>query len=212
VPTGIALLSSPFALEGAVTASALDLTATRPMDNTKAPGSAIYRYCCSVDSWIKQANPTATVTVGAKVAFTDGDLLAITLGPTTVTYEFDVANDGVAPGNVLVDIHAATTAASVAAKLVAAIIANQSGLNVTDNHDGTILLSPVNKTLAWSFTVTVAASEVAVTQTPVATAGAQSYFCPAKKVVYLDGSYGTHLSVLRDSSSGKASLNPIGVF
>jgi hypothetical protein len=44
---------------------------------------------------------------------------------------------------------------------------------------------------------------------PTASAGAGSMFVPANMQLVLDGAYGVALSVIADSSSGRASLAPV---
>lgn len=85
------------------------------------------------------ARATGTITCTIKANYVDTDYMTVGDGisPAKV-YEFDTAGDGVTTGRVQVDISTDTTAATVAARLRTAILANQPSLSVTDNGDGTL--------------------------------------------------------------------------
>lgn len=86
--------------------------------------------------------PTGSITCVAKASLIDTETLVIGDGINApVTFEFDVAGDGVTAGNIQVDVSGDTTAADVAATLAPLITANVPALTVTDNMDGTITLT-----------------------------------------------------------------------
>lgn len=65
---------------------------------------------------------TGSITCATKANLVDGETFTISDGVNTPTvFEFDVAGDGVTPGNVVVDVSGATTAADVAAIVITAI-------------------------------------------------------------------------------------------
>lgn len=91
---------------------------------------------------VRAMKATGAITCIAKADFVDGETLTIGDGTHSVVFEFDVAGNGVTPGRTAVDISGATTAASVAVILDAAINGITTGLTVTstDNLDGTLSL------------------------------------------------------------------------
>lgn len=85
---------------------------------------------------------TGLITCTTKANYADTDYMTIGDGMNPdVLYEFDTAGNGVTAGRVQVNISGATTAAQVAAILRTAILANQPGLSVVDNTDGTLSLT-----------------------------------------------------------------------
>lgn len=52
-------------------------------------------------------------------------------------------------------------------------------------------------------------SWIAQGASPTASAGAGSMFVPARLPVLVDGANGSHVSVIRDSADGRASLTPL---
>ncbi len=95
--------------------------------------------------WIAVPNPQyarGLVTCVAKASMADTDYVTIADGLSAPKlYEFDTAGDGVTAGRVQVNISADTTAATVAARLRTAILANQPVFTVTDNADGTLSIA-----------------------------------------------------------------------
>jgi hypothetical protein len=70
-------LSTPFALEAAITSGAA-VTLSSSLDNSKAPGLALYRYCATVDSWILQSAAGTAATAGAGSCFVPaGDVVLL---------------------------------------------------------------------------------------------------------------------------------------
>lgn len=171
---------------------------------------AAYLFVSSTDTWVKQGT-SYLVTCVAKASFADTDYITIAIANgLTKVYEFDTAGNGVTAGRVQVNISAATTAASVAAILRTAILANQPSLEVTDNTDGTLTIVAPSKLL--TITKNVAnAGFLAAINVLIATAADGCMFVPAKFPVLLSGDMGPQLGVLRDSVDGKASLTRVRV-
>lgn len=83
----------------------------------------------------------ATITCATQANTDDNDTVTIGDGLSAPKlYAFDKAGDGVASG-IAVDISGDTTAATVAARLRTAILANQPALDVKDNGDGSLTLT-----------------------------------------------------------------------
>lgn len=78
----------------------------------------------------------------------DGEYVTVFDGSTTVLYEFDVAGNGVTGGRTQVNISTDTTAAEVATRLRAAIVATQTALTVNDHGDGELSLVRMTGTAA----------------------------------------------------------------
>lgn len=82
------------------------------------------------------------VTCDTNANMADHDLVTVGDGLTPAkTYEYDKAADGVPSVAGRIIWTAGTTAATVAANLRTAILANQPGLNVVDNADGTLTIT-----------------------------------------------------------------------
>lgn len=164
-----------------------------------------YMFVSSTNCWIKQGS-AILLTCVAQANFADSDYFTLSIDGVPVIYEFDKAGDGVTSGRVQVNISADTTAATCAARLRTAILANQSTLTVTDNTDGTLTISigdgPIISTTEnvanAGFTIAAAA--------PPASAADGSMYVPANVQVILDGNYGPRLGVIRNSADGSASL------
>jgi hypothetical protein len=170
----------------------------------------LWMFVSSTNCWIKQANPSGTITCVAKASMADTDIMTINDGTTTVTYEFDTAGNGVTGGRVQVNISGATTAASVAVILKAAIEANQTYITVT--HDGLGVLTLASTTKNITLTETVANAGFLVSYGPQASAATGSMYVPANTQIILDGRCGSNLSVIRDSADGSASLTRLITF
>lgn len=189
--------------QAAITATAVDLGAT--MSSGKRLGEELWLYVADVASWIKQG-AAKLVTCVAKASLADTDVLTVTIDGVAVVYEFDTAGDGVTAGRVQVDVSADTTAATVAARLRTALLANQTALEVIDNTDGTLTVGVVGgATLAIAEGVANAGFLVA-SVAPRATAGSGSAYVPANTPVLVDASRGAQLGALRAAGDGKASL------
>jgi hypothetical protein len=180
------------------------VTATAAAFSSSMAARDIWLFMSTTNCWIKQANPSGTITCVAKASMADTDIMTINDGTTTVTYEFDTAGNGVTGGRVQVNISGATTAAQVAAILKTAINANQSYITVTDNLDGTLSLSATTKSII--MTETVANVGFLVSYGPIASAATGSMFVPAGVVMPISGYAGSNLSVIRDAADGSASL------
>ncbi len=162
-----------------------------------------YLFVSSTNCWIRQGT-AKLVTCVVKASLADGDFLTIALSSGTKTYEFDVAANGVATGNVQVNVSTDTTAAQVAARLRTAILANQS-IEVTDNSDGT--LTVVAPDLVMTVTESVANAGFTVgAATMTATAADGSMLVPATTTVTLNGDQGPQVGVIRDTADGKCSI------
>lgn len=180
------------------------VTATAAAFSSTMAARDIWMFVSTTNCWIKQANPSGTITCVAKASMADTDIMTINDGTTTVTYEFDTAGNGVTGGRVQVNISGASTAASVAAILKTAINANQSYIAVTDNLDGTLSLAATSKSII--MTETVANAGFLVSYGPIASAASGSMFVPANVVLPISGYAGSNLSVIRDTADGSASL------
>lgn len=193
------------------TALKVSVTATRAEFAASMSASSYWMFTSSTNCWIKQANPTGTITCVAKASMADTDFMTINDGiNAAVLYEFDTVGDGATGGRVRVNISAATTAASVAALLKTAINANQSYITVVDNLDGTLSLSSTTRNI--TLTENVANAGFLVSYTPQATAAALSMYVPANYAIILDGGFGSNLSVLRDTADGSATLVKLKTF
>ena len=102
---------------------------------------------------------TATITCATNANMDDNDTVTINDGFRIVVYEYDKAGDGVSAGTVAWAVAGgAGGAADAAATLKTAIEANQPGIAVTDNADGTLTLTAnwpgaaANKTITESVT------------------------------------------------------------
>jgi len=82
------------------------------------------------------------ITCPAVADLSDGDTVTLFDGAQEVTFEFDVAGDGVAASNTQVDVSGDTTASEVAATLRTAL--NASALGVTTSDEGSGLLELVH--------------------------------------------------------------------
>ena len=85
---------------------------------------------------------TGSITVVAGVALVDGETVTIGDGSVTATFEFDLAGNGVGPGNTAVLVAAGDTAEQVRDKLLAAI--QGSSLNIIASASGTNTISLEN--------------------------------------------------------------------
>lgn len=183
-------------LEADVTSTHAEFAATM--------ASGYWMFVSSTNCWIKQGSPTATIVCDTNANMADGDTVTIADGTTTKIYEYDKADDDVAGGHVT--WAAGTTAASVATNLAAAINAHPPNATVVATASGATVT--VTSTTGNLTTTKSSASGMTVAYTPIATKATGSMFVPALATLYLDGSKGSNLSVLRDSADGKASLTP----
>lgn len=167
-----------------------------------------WMFVSSTNCWIKQANPSGTITCIAKASMADTDIITINDGINAAkVYEFDTVGDGVTGGRVQVNISGATTAASVAAILKTAIEANQTYITVVDAGSGVLNLSATSRNL--TITETVGNASFLVSYGPIASAASGSMYVPANTPIILDGRFGSNLSVIRDTADGSASLTRI---
>lgn len=98
----------------------------------------------TINSLISAVKATGTITCVPKASLVDGETFTISDGVNTPTvFEFDVAGDGVTPGNVAVDVSGATTALDVATIVKTAINGVVGTLLVTavDNLTGIVYLT-----------------------------------------------------------------------
>src|SRR5690349_865780 len=117
------------------------VTATAAAFSSSMAARDIWMFVSTTNCWIKQANPSGTITCIAKASMADTDFITINDGTTSVLYEFDTAGNGVTGGRVQVNISGATSAADVAVILKAAIDANQTYITTTHNGSGVLTLS-----------------------------------------------------------------------
>lgn len=121
-----------------VSAGAVSATTATGSDSTQSDGT----FTLAFKPAVVPARATGTITCVAKASMADTDYMTIGDGFTPAkVYEFDTAGDGVTGGRIQVNISSDTTAAQVAARLRTAILANQPGLNVVDNADGTLTVT-----------------------------------------------------------------------
>lgn len=90
----------------------------------------------------------------------DGDLLTVEVTGSRVVYEFDSAGDGVAEGNVAVDVEGLPVA-GVATALQAAIETAQDGY-LTVVRDGTVLTANPAAGLSWVELSTTAPERIGI--------------------------------------------------
>lgn len=167
----------------------------------------LYLFTSSTNCWIRQGTGKL-VTCVAKASMVDTDFITVVLPTDTKIYEFDFAGNGVTTGRVQVNISADTTAATVAARLRTALLANQATLEVTDNTDGTLTI--VAPDTIMTITETVANAGFLVAAAVVTTTAADgSMYVPAGFGVAITGDRGIQLGVLRDTADGKASLTRV---
>ncbi len=164
-----------------------------------------WMFVSTTNCWIKQGSPTGTITCVAKASLADTDIVTINDGINAASvYEFDTAGDGVTGGRVQVNVSGATTAASVAVLLKAAIEATQTYITVTHNGSGVLTLTSTSRNI--TVTETVANVGFTVAYTPQASAAALSMYVPANTIIILDGKCGSNLSVIRNTADGDATL------
>jgi hypothetical protein len=177
--------STPTALEAAVGASAVALATA--LDNTRAPGLALYALRANVDMWYAQGIADTTFTGVAST-----DIFTATTHRLRTGMPVQVSNSGGALPSGL------STSTNYYAGVIDAdtfylydtLAHAQAGgstgkINITTNGTGT------------------------QTMKTVATAGAGSAFLPAGVTDYLDGAYGATVSIIEDSTGGKASIIPM---
>jgi hypothetical protein len=164
----------------------------------------LYLFTASTNCWIRQGT-SKLLTCVAKASLADTDFITVALPTGTKVYEFDVAGNGVTAGRVQVNVSTDTTAATVAARLRTALLANQATLEVTDNTDGTLTIVAPDAVMVLTETVANAGFTVAVAVVPT-TAADGSMYVPAGFAVAVSGDQGPQLGVLRDAADGKASL------
>ena len=166
---------------------------------------SVHLFVSTTNCWIKQGT-TKLVTCVSQANTLDTDYITIAIDDgLTKVYEFDKAGDGVTSGRIQVNISTDTTAATVAARLRTAILANQATLTVTDNADGTLTITAPNKIMTITETVSNAGFLVANAAVPAA-AAAGSMYVPANFYIALDGKLGAQLGVIRATADGFASL------
>ncbi len=167
-----------------------------------------YLFVSSTNCWIKQGS-AILLTCVTQANFADSDFFTLNIDGVATVYEFDKAGNGVTAGRVQVNISTDTTAATCAARLRTAILANQTTLTVTDNTDGTLTISVGDgPTLTYSENVANAGFTIAAAAPP-ASAADGSMYVPANVQVILDGNYGPTLGVIRNSADGSASLTRV---
>lgn len=169
-----------------------------------------YQFVSTTACWIRQGT-SKLVTCVAKANLLDTDYVTITVRGVAVTYEFDTAGNGVTAGRVQVNVSADTTAATVAARLRTAILANQSALTVTDPVNGTLILDLPDAT-ALTITETVADAGFTIgTGIMQATAGAGSAYIPANLPVLLQGTLGGQLGVIQATAGGTSATTRVRI-
>lgn len=93
-------------------------------------------------SWVTPGvKATGLITCATKANLDDNDTFVLSDGTITKTYEFDTAGDGGTAGSVIMDVSGATTAATVATIVAAAINTAHPGITAVAVGDGTITLT-----------------------------------------------------------------------
>lgn len=171
-----------------------------------------YQFVSTTACWIRQGT-SKTITCIAKASLVDNtDFITITVNGAAVSYAFDVDGLGVPAGFVQVNVSADTTAATVAARLRTAILANQTTLTVTDMGSGVLTVDlPDSQSLAVTETVANAGFTIG-TGIMQATAGAGSAFIPASFPVLLKGAQGAQLGVIQAAAGGTSSNTRVMIF
>lgn len=188
------------------TAIKASVTATQAgFASTMLSSADLWMFVSSTNCWIKQANPSGTITCIAKASMADTDFITINDGVAAASlYEFDTVGDGVTGGRVQVNISTDTTAAQVAARLKTAIEATQTNLTVTHNGSGVLTITASTRNI--TITENVANAGFLVTYGPQASAASGSMYVPANTPVILSGANGSNLSVIRNTADGDATL------
>jgi len=187
------------------TARKVAVTASQAGFASSMDDEQLWMFVSTTNCWIKQANPSGTITCVAKASLVDTDFMTINDGiNSAVLYEFDTAGDGVTGGRVQVNVSTDTTAAQVAERLKTAILANQSYISVTHNGSGVLTLTATSRNITLTENVTDAGFLVSFG--PQASAAAGSMFIPANVIMPIDGRAGSNLSVIRSTADGDASL------
>ncbi len=144
-------------------------TGVAPQGGTVGGGSSRRLYDGPATGSITVVQPatkaTGSITTVSKANLVDGETFTIGDGRSTKTFEFDVAGDGVAPGNVTVDVSGIDTAGAVRDAMLAGInvaagfaIAAEAdgaaGLTLTTSLPGTLGNVAITETVAHAdFTV-----------------------------------------------------------
>lgn len=190
------------------TARKVSVTATQAGFASTMVAKEFWLFVSSTNCWIKQANPSGTITCVAKASLADTDFMTIDDGiNAAVLYEFDTVGNGGTGGRVIVNVSGATTAADVAALLKTAIEANQPYITVTNAGGGVLNLASTSRNI--TLTETVANVGFTVVYGPQASAAAGSMYVPANAQIVLDPRVGSNLSVIRDAADGNASLTRV---
>lgn len=165
----------------AVTATAATLTSS--LDTTKPPRTARYQLVSSTAAWIAQGIADTTFTADAAT-----DVLTIDANPALIT--------GAGPVQL-------TTSGGLPGGLAAAtnyfvIVVSSTQIKLATTRANALAGTAIDVTSAGTGTHTA---------TTVATAaGAGSHFVPAGVHVYLDGTGGAKVSIVRDAADGRASI------
>jgi hypothetical protein len=178
------VLYTPAALEVAYSATAGSLTGYA---TATLLGQEQYQICMTTDAWVAQGIADTTFTVDHTT-----NIFTATAHGLTTGMPVQVSNSG----------GALPSGLSAATSYFAAVIdANTFYLYDTRAH--AVAGGPTGK-------VSVSDNGTGTqTATTVATAGSGSAFVPAKTPVLIDAALGAKVSVVRDASSGTASLTPL---
>lgn len=183
----------------------VDGTARNVTDSMAA--TQIYEVSGTTNMYVRQGT-SKKITCATQADMASGDTVAIADGrDTAVVYEFRKAGS-VTPGNILVDISAAVTAANVAAALVAAIQANQPALTTTDNTDGTLRVLAPSRIMAVTENVAHASFTVADDVVPPSAADGSTLVLIGQ-TKHVHGARGAQLGVLQVSAAGVATLTRV---
>ena len=109
----------------------------------KAGETLVYRFRVEAGIALRSVGVFATgsITTVAVASLVDGETVTIGDGVTSEVFEFDVAGDGVAGGNISVDVSTLVTANDVRDALITAI--NGTGLEITASNGGAALVNLV---------------------------------------------------------------------
>lgn len=163
------------------------------------------------------------ITCLAKANLVDGETITVTVypqlstreqldpyaaKPVTKVYEIDVTGNGVAAGNIAVDVSGSATAILIAGVLRAAILANNPELSVIDNGDGTLDVYAPSRQMV--ITEQVANAGFTIADLALTASNANGNMIVAPNLPYLiDGAFGKQAAIIRVAADGNATLTKL---
>lgn len=184
----------------------------------------MWQLVTTTPSYFKQGTQQR-ITCVAKANLVDGETVTIevfsqktsremsdpyTAKSAVKVYELDVNGTGVTAGNVQVNVSADVTNINVAARLAAAITANNPELTVVDNLNGTLDVYAPSRQM--SITEQVANAGFTVADQALTAAAAVGNMILAPSLPYLvDGAFGKQAAIIRVAADGNATLTRVTV-